>query len=314
MASTPITIELPKTNTAEAWNTAVKEGAEKAGVELPKPGESAAAAAATKTEEPKIYESSLEVNGKTITVSDADPQKLIEKLGAAVAAAQAATEGAPAAAKEEPKPAFTEAELFDIGLKVQKGDLSILEDYIDRSGALDRILEKRGITVADLKNQVEERKSQKTIDGWKDATVEFMAKVKAGEIDYITNPQNTRLMGYQIAAMGLKPSVENMIKAWDALKENNLYFPTAEKQTTTTTARTETTKTEKTAASSTAIGTHGTPSGEERGAGTTNQVVELDIRQMTPSEYREAYNTLVTRFIAAGVPKDQIKDRIKVIQ
>src|SRR5262249_39224518 len=152
----PITIEIPKTNTAAEWNAAVAAGAEKAGVPVPTPGGPAAAPAAKKEDDaPTLYESSIEVNGKTITVRDTDPAKVIEKLGAPGQAAQAAAAAPPAAAVvEEPKPAFTEQELFDIGLKVQKGDVSGLHDYIKKSGIVQEVLKEQGIDLAKVNKVV----------------------------------------------------------------------------------------------------------------------------------------------------------------
>jgi hypothetical protein len=293
-----ITITPPTRNTAADWNATVAAAAAEAGVDLPVRGATAVAApAAKKEDEPVLYEASVTINGKEITFRDADPANVIKQMTVALEAAQPAPV---AAAVEEPKPAFTEAELFDISLKIQKGDVTGLDTYIEKSGVLDRWLESKGLKVEDLKAQTTESKSAKLTEEWKTATSEYLAKVKAGESDYPGGEQNTRLMGYMIAELGLgnKPSVESFDLAYAELKKRNMVFPVTKQDPAE--KKTEEPAPKKAATSSTAVGTHGGRESTAQGAPTGK--VELDITQLTPRQYTESYNEL----IKLGYKKEQI--------
>lgn len=311
MATTPITIEIPKSNRADDWNAAVKEGADKAGVTIPEPG--AAAAAATKKEDdvPTILETSITVNGQDIVVRDADPAKLIEKLSAAVQAAQAAqvAPAAAAAVAETPKPAFTEAELFDIGMKLQKGDVSGIETFLEKSDILDRLLKKRGLDPEKLNASITAQQDADLQERWKEATDKYTEKIKAGDSDFPGGPQNVWMMGIMLAELGLreKPSVESFDKAYALMKERNLVFPVTKTEAAAAAAVTTEPKKDppkKAATSSTAVGTHGKSDG---GEGTPridpSRKFELDMTKLTPREYAEAWNKLM----AAGVKPEQVK-------
>src|SRR5258707_2887182 len=276
MSTPTITLVPPASNKADDWNTQIKEAAEKAGVPVPAAPGAAAPAAKKQDDEPTIHEAIVTLNGKDMVFRDADPVALVKQITAAVEAAQPA----PAAAKvEEPKPAFTEAELFDISIGIQKGDVNVLEGYIEKSGLLDRLLEKKGLKVDDLKAQIEERQSGKLNDEWEAATKAFGEKVKAGEIDYPGGPQNMYLMGLMLAELGLrnKPSVESFEKCFAELKKRNMIFPVAKAGEETTEQKPEPPKPKKAATSSTAVGTAG---GHEVRAVAPTGKVELDITQL----------------------------------
>lgn len=315
MSTTPITIEIPKRNDAESWNAAVKDGAEKAGVELPKPGAQPGAAAvppAPKTDpDPVVYESSITINGQEIKVQDSDPAKVIEKLNAAISAAQASA--AAPATPEPPKPAFTEGELFDLGIKLQKGDVSAIETFVEKSGIVERILEKKGLNVEKLNAAVTESQDARLEAEWKDATQAFLAKHK----DFPSSQQNTYMMGIMLAELGLrkKPSVESFESAFTELQKRNLVFPAAKAAAAPGSENKQDPPPPppKTAASSTAIGSHGSRTGQEPGT-QPSTTYELDIRQLKPHEYTESYNRLAAQLMAAGVKKEDLGKYIKIVQ
>jgi hypothetical protein len=295
-----IEVTIPSANTAAEWNQNITEGAEKAGVELPKPGAiriTEAPAAAKKEDEPEIFRSTLEVGGKEMVFEGKDAAEVLAKYSIAVEASRLAAAPAPAPAKvEEPKPKFTEAELFDIQVGLQKGDTAVLENFIVKSGVIDRYLESKGIKVDELKTAATERQSDKIADKWKDATDAFAAKVKAGESDYPGGEQNTYLMGLMLAELGLrdKPSVESFEKAYAVLKERKLVFPVAAGASTATT--TETTTVKKEATSSTAVGSHGSGKQEQnQAAGAPTGKVELDTTKLSIREAAESWNELIRR-------------------
>jgi hypothetical protein len=294
-----IEVTIPSANTAAEWNQNITEGAEKAGVELPKPGAIRITEApdADKKDDETIYRSTLKVGDKEMVFEGKDAADVLKQYSAAVEAAQLAAAPAPAATKvEEPKPKFTEAELFDIQVGLQKGDTAVLENFIVKSGVIDRYLESKGIKVDELKTAATERQSDKIADKWKDATDAFAAKVKAGESDYPGGEQNTYLMGLMLAELGLrdKPSVESFEKAYSVLKERKLVFPAAGATAATTTETT--TGNKKEALSSTAVGSHGSGKQEQnQAAGAPTGKVELDVTKLSIRDASESWNELLRR-------------------
>lgn len=291
--TTPIVVATPEANTAEAWNTNIREAADKAGVEIPAALRITEVPPAKKDDQPVIYQTTINVNGKEMTFSDADPTNVLKQVTAAYEAAQPAPAAA-APVVEEKKPAFTEAELFDIQLGLQKGDPTVLENFVLKSGMLSRYLESEGINIADLKKQTTEHKSDSLVNKWKEATDAFNAKVKAGEIDYPGGEQNTQLMGFMLASLNLgnKPSVESFEAAYAEMKKRNLVFSPTAKAAEVTTAAAEIPGARK-APSSTAVGTHGGKQEVTPQAGAPTGKVELDMTTLTPRQYTDSWNQLI---------------------
>lgn len=293
-----IEVTLPASNTAAEWNANIVAAAEKAGVEIPGADATVAAAAASaKTDDtPVIYEMPLTINGKQMVFRDANPENILKQIAAANEAAQPAPV---VVAKEEPKPAFTDAELFEISIGLQKGDPTVLKSFIVKSGVIREYLESEGVNVADLKKQVTAGQSAAENEKWKEATEAFKAKIKAGESDYPGGAQNTELMGFMLATLNLgkKPSVESFEEAYAEMKKRGLVFPatakTAEETAAAAAAAAAIPKPKKIAPSSTALGTHGHT--KEDVAATPKGKVELDITTLSPRQYSESYNELITR-------------------
>lgn len=305
MSTTPIEIKIPTANTAEEWNTAIKEGADKAGVELPVPGaiRITEAPEAAKKEDETIYRSTLKVGEKEMVFEGKDAADILKQYSAAVEAAQLATAQAtaPVAAKEDPKPALSEAEMFDVRTKLMTGDVSGLDTYILKSGLLDKYLESKGVKIDELKAATTATQNNDLQTKWKEATDAFAKKVKAGESDYPGGEQNTYLMGLMLAELGLrdKPSVESFEKAYEVLKERKLVFPvtaaakTAE-QTAAEAAAAAAAK-KKEAPSSTAVGTRGGNVEQNQSQQAPTGKVELDTTKLSIREAAESWNELIRR-------------------
>ncbi|HEX3091232.1 MAG TPA: hypothetical protein VHW72_01350, partial [Candidatus Angelobacter sp.] len=305
-----IEIPIPNANTAAEWNEAMRSGAQKANVEVPGLTEKPATAATdtTKKDEPtadKLFRASLMVNGSEMIFEDADPAKVLAQYTAAVSASQLAPQAAATTQQtvEEKKPALSAADMFDVGTKLISGDASGLDTLLEKSGALDRWFESKGLNVEKLKAATEKTQSDTVHDSWKTATDQFTAKVTAGEIDFPGGQQNMKMMGITLAQLGLKPSVDSMVKAWEHMKKEGLVFP-VEKTTGGGAGATQaSTETKKTATSSTAIGVSG---GKDT---TQNQNVplaqrrfELDLTKLSQAEAAQAWNNLIDQ----GVKPEQI--------
>jgi hypothetical protein len=301
-----IEVTIPSANTAAEWNQNITEGAEKAGVELPKPGAIRITEApdADKKDDETIYRSTLKVGDKEMVFEGKDAADVLKQYSAAVEAAQLAAAPAPAPAKvEDPKPKFTEAELFDIGLKLQQGNTDALKTFIVKSGLIQEVLESEGIKLSEVKAATTARQSDDLATKWEEATKAFNSKVKAGEIDYPGGDQNYHIMGFMLGALKLteKPSVESFEQCWAEAKKRGLVFPAAAKAGEE--VKTEPVIVKKEALSSTAVGSHGgrqdlTPTAGARPTGS----VEFDSSKLSIREAAKAYNDL----ISLGYTKAQI--------
>jgi hypothetical protein len=292
-----IEVKIPSANNAAEWNQNITEGAEKAGVELPKPSaiRITEAPEAAKKEDDTIYRSTLKVGDKEMVFEGKDAADVLKQYSAAVEAAQLASAPAPAAAKvEEPKPKFTEAELFDIQVGLQKGDPAVLDNYILKSGVLDKFLESKGLSVDQLKTAATTIQSNDVNEKWETATKDFLDKNK----EYPGGAQNTYLMGLMLAELGLrnKPSVESFEAAYTKMKERNIVFPVAAKTAEETAAEAAAAAAKKKEAlSSTAVGSHGGKQDLTQQQGAPTGKVELDTTKLSIREAAESWNELLRR-------------------
>jgi hypothetical protein len=304
----PITLVPPTTNNADGWNAAIKDAADKAGIELPKPGEVRITEApdAAKKEEDTIYRSTLKVGDKEMVFEGKDAAEVLQKYSVAVEAAQLASAqaAAPAPAKvEEKKPVFSEAEMFDIQVGLQKGDPAVLDNYILKSGVLDKYLESKGLKVEDLKAATTKTQSNDLNEKWETATKDFLEKNK----EYPGGAQNTYLMGLMLAELGLrnKPSVESFEAAYAKMKERNIVFPAAAAKSAeeiAAEAAAAAAGKKKEATSSTAVGSHGGRQEATPQQGAPTGKVELDTTKLSIREASESWNELIRR----GYKPDQI--------
>lgn len=220
--------------TASEWTALLAAEADKEGVKIPglnSPEEIIAnqprndkgqfVSKEDELDEEIVYQRTLNIGGKQITLEDSTPEGLLNQVEAALAVT------APAPAKQETaeqKPGLSNDEMFDIGMKLQRGEVEAIDTYIEKSGVIDKYFEKKGVKLDELKAVTSERVSTKQETAWQRATEEFTSDP---DNDYVINPQNGKLMGYKLAELGLanKPSVESLKKAYDALKEDGMVFP-----------------------------------------------------------------------------------------
>jgi hypothetical protein len=131
--------------------------------------------------------------GKFVTITGVDEAEVAQKaeLVQQTVAAVAEKVKEEVAATPEVKPApLTPDELFDLGVKLSSGKVEAVDEYLDRSGYIDRALEKRGIRPADLKKQAADAEAA----AWQAATDQF--KSEHGE--YLPNKRNMKLLAAEI--------------------------------------------------------------------------------------------------------------------
>lgn len=158
-----------------------------------------------KDDEPKVYYEEIVLGGKTMRFEGDSPEDAFRQVKAAIAANEAAKE---APKKEETKKELTADEKVALELDYRMGRITI-EDYMDRSGALDVLLEKKGVKpVTEV--------PQATAEAWAPAVTEFIT----ANADYVPNPQNEKLMKWKLQELGLpkQPAAASLQKAFDALK------------------------------------------------------------------------------------------------
>lgn len=95
------------------------------------------------------------------------------------------------------------------------------EEYLEKSGAIDGYLEKKGLSVATLQATVEHSQ----IDPWVYATDQFLQGVGK---DWPGGDKNREILGLRIQSLGLVDSddkVAAMAQAWNDMKRDKMYFP-----------------------------------------------------------------------------------------
>lgn len=177
-----------------------------------------------KTEEPVVYKDTFLIGGKETPFEADTPEHLL----ALVKTAQQAYElgkPKPAPVVEAPKPAFTKEELATLSLKVAQGDLTAIEELVEKGGVVDRILERKGIKSEEYKQIAEQVRSDKFMKTFDSARDEFLK-----DSDWPGGDQNGKLMGYKLVELGLQdaPSKENFQRAYDALKADGMLYPRAD--------------------------------------------------------------------------------------
>lgn len=295
-------VTLPETMNPADWNQAIVDGAAKAGVEIPRdeagrfvsPSATETVTVKKDTEADKVYESTLNVNGTEMVFRGKDAGDVLQQYSAAVTAAQLAGAKPAEIKKEEPKPAFTDAELFDISLGLQQGKTEALDKYIANSGVIGRYLEANGISIPKLKENAERAENSDIKTEWASAAKEFMEQTP----DFKATEQHNFIMGVMLGELGLtaKPSVDSYTKAYARMKEKKLFDPNAAAPTKSNTER------KKDPPAGTAVGNAGTH--ETRGSAIDHgKRYEIDLTSgISMREASESYNQM----IAAGVKPENI--------
>lgn len=297
----------------------VKEAAAEQGLALPRDDqgrfvakptteEPAQKAADTKeaADEDKQFTDTFTIGGKTVEISGADAADVLRQYKAAVAAYDIARQEAQPKqqTQEEPKkPLVTEEELIALSIRIQSGDLKALDEYMEKTGAVDRYLSKRGINVGELETTLKERVETKTQNAWEKATNDFKQELGA---EWPGGNQNMKLMGYKLAELGLteNPSKDSLLKAFNALKEDGMIFQAGDddQATATNTSTTnqgaaptsnETQKTDTTpkrkATGSSVFGVSGGSTTKQKTVKATNVPSEQELKNMDPREIMRLY-------------------------
>lgn len=139
----------------------------------------------------------------------------------------------PAAVVVDPAVAAAEAQkavedkasaLADLELKWKRGEISAA-DYIEQSGAVDAYLEKKGVSISELKATVEQNRNASYAQDWETATETFK-KSPAG-LDWPGGERNKTQLGLQLVALGLteaEDKVAAMAQAYAEMKKLNIIF------------------------------------------------------------------------------------------
>jgi hypothetical protein len=177
-----------------------------------------------KTEEvedaPAVYKEEIVIGGQTYQFEGDSVADVLRQIKAANSAHNAAT--AKPEVKTETKTAPTNDEKVALELDYRMGKISI-DTYLEKTGALDAYLEKKGIPVGELKEIVNKKVTDKVAAAWDNAADEF----KTANPDYVPNKQNQTVMGMKLAELNLRePTAANLTRAYEALKADGLLFNT----------------------------------------------------------------------------------------
>jgi hypothetical protein len=285
--------------TAEDIRRIIAEEAEKQGIVVPgrdAKGRFAAQEPAEEKPEVKaepdevtVYTDSFVIGGKTYNFEGDSPADINRQVKAAIAAHEHAT-----APKVEAKPEVKSDDLVAMQLDVFAGKIS-MEDYLVKSGAIDKYLKSKGLQVDELKTLVDEKKSTKEVNAWQNATNEFLS---LDGNDWPGGEQNLKVLGYKLAELGLKdsPSTDSLQKAYAAMKADKLVFAVEAPEAAPQKKKLQ------------ASGTFGVGSGNQgRKPTTATAAVPKITDDMSPREIMEAYKAAAQ---AQGMhPDDYLKNR-----
>jgi hypothetical protein len=170
----------------------------------------------------KSYYEDIVIGGQTYKFEGDSPADVIRQIKAATAAHENATKPKQEV-KAEAKTGLTPDEKVALDLEYRMGKIST-ETYLDKTGALDAYLEKKGLKVDDLKEIVQEKISSKVNNQWNSAVEGFLK-----ETDWPGGAQNEKIIKLKLAELKLEePTVASLTKAYDAMKAEGLVFANSE--------------------------------------------------------------------------------------
>lgn len=241
-----------------------------------------------------VYEDDFVIGGHNYHFEGDSPADINRQVKAAMAAHEAAT-AKPVDSEAAPK---AQDDLIAMQLDVQSGRMSI-DEYIVKSGAVDKYLQSKGIKVDDLKEVVTEKRTNKEMASWKSATDKFLSQ--EGN-DWPGGEQNMKVLGYHLASLNLtgKPSVESLQKAYDAMKKDNMVFPV-----TPVTPAPATPAPKKKLSSSATFGVGTGSNDASKPAITPNTGLPKITDDMSPRDIMEAYKAAV--IAGGGHPDDYLR-------
>jgi hypothetical protein len=168
---------------------------------------------------PVVVKDTFLIGGKEVEFEADSPEHLLSMVKAAQSAYEMGRPKPEEKKPEPPKPAFTPDELAALSLRMAQGDPSALEEFIEKGGVVDKILEKRGIKTEEVKKVMEQGRSDDFQRRFDSARDEFLKTS-----DWPGGTRNGKLMGYKLVELGLadNPTKDNFQKAYDALKAEGL--------------------------------------------------------------------------------------------
>lgn len=232
------------------------------------------------------FEDDFVIGGKAYHFEGDSEADIIRQVKAATTAHEAKT--APEDKKVETKSGvLTEDDKVAIELDYKMGKIST-DEYLDKTGAFDSYLAKKGIKLDDLKEIVTEKITKSQNDLWNTAVADFLAS----NADWPANPQNEKIMQYTLASLNLKePTVDSLNKAYAQMKSEGMLVPV------------EATKAEpvkKKVAGSGMFGVGGGNTQQDKTVKTTD--VPTITKDMSPQEIMQLYKNAAA---AAGVHPDE---------
>jgi hypothetical protein len=268
---------------------------------------------ATTTTETTVFKDTFVIGGKEVEIVGADAADVLRQYKAAMTAYEIAK--TPEVKKEPEKPKTTPEELAALGLRVAQGDMKAFDEYMEKSGTLDRYLEKKGIKVEEVKKVLETQATTTIKEKWDTEVKAFLADSDwpgGTQNEYILKTKLAQLKDANGQPLAYNPSKENLQKAYEAMKAEGLVFkvdPPANTETTSTEQRTtayersqaQPTTEKKKATSSTLLGTSGETSTRKTDpkAGKLPEITP----DMTGPEIMELFKKAA---IAAGQNPDEV--------
>ena len=183
-------------------------------------------------DEDLVYQKTISIAGKEFTF-EADSEEEVNAQVEAAYQAALATAQRPVTQEKVVDPKIAEQEQADLNslwLKAVSGDRAAYDAYQEKSGAIDKFIEKKyGVKVSDLKEVVEQNRTNRSNQAWAVAVEEFK---KDSSIEYSLNKTNETLMGGELSKLNLwgTPSKESLVKAYNSLKEKGIEFITVKKE------------------------------------------------------------------------------------
>lgn len=192
---------------------------------------------------PQVFARTVTINGKDFNF-EADSELELERMvNNAWAVASALTpdsrvEPTPTVQQDEAaRKAAADAETArqaELELKFKRGEITTAQ-FLEQSGAIERHLAEKGLSVDKLKETVAQSEISREQQSWADATKEFLATS-----DWPGGERNLNLIGMQIEKMELldaQDKVGALRRAYSELKSRNMLFDEAPRQPQTETER-----------------------------------------------------------------------------
>jgi|ERR1700704_669538 len=178
-----------------------------------------------------VFTRTVNIGGQPRTYTGATEGEVTSQIVAAVEAQPVTAKEKPVAAEKSKPRQYSEDELFALGLEIQKGKIEAIDSYLEESGFLERVLERKfGLTPDALKvavnattAQADQSAANAAVQGW----------LEQPDNDYPGGKGNSKIIGYTVAAMGLPTNDPNSYKkAYEQMKADGMVLanPDAKKE------------------------------------------------------------------------------------